>query len=879
MRLPAVATLILLAFLFLAHPAAAQTPPTQTPRRPLEMVLAPDDQAPAQTRPTPDLCDRPRGRRPGGEDLGLLPTRKYAPAVGTGGPISGPTGLLTVYDGKTLREGDYSYSLSYSNYDRDPGNVDLAEVTNSFHYGLPRRTEFFFSYDVYRGVKVNDPRTLSSFYLPNSQLFFGPGLLGSGPAFVLAPLNNRGLTGALFRPALNQPFVRFPFVGQPSGGFGVTGLPTFAGTLGVQSTGGGRFGPAANFPGIGSVFGSILPGVVLNASAAGPQTFALAPSYLPDAPLVNRLYGESSLGTFTVGLKIRFRDRLSPTNFGVIPFYRFYADRANDFRGFNQLQRGASPGGNLGDFGLIGFLTRRATKNVTISGNLGLVLNSNPTSDEFGQERATLLDRPNELLYGVAADFYFKKADRWQPIVELRGTKYVGGRTPNVLENNPTDFLIGTRYFISERHGVTVGYRLHLNQQGNGSGISGPPPPGGIGSSNPHGFMLQLWAGRRTPRKPPTITVRPKASPNRTDFAGIVLACPSGQVSASGSCPQPNPLDTRIPLEVTIEDADGRPLNLRIKKWVSNGGRIDGAGRDVVWDLSGVATGFYVAEAIFEDDEGAEVSGNFCIPVRTCPDCTPTPTPPLTPPPTPVCPTLVEVVPGQQSVVAGTQATFTARVEGLPPGTAFDYRWTVSGGTIVGASDTQTVTVDTSGQDRREITVTLRLEGLDSRCQVTAQGEIAVLAPPACKLFDGYGAIAYNDEKARLDNFVIALNENQQLDGYLIAYSGGTAGRNIGTVKNPLRGGIVEALHRINRATSYIRDRRGYTKRIEAVNGGSRNESSVELYVCEPNAMRPTPKPETAVRSDPPPQPPSRKNAQSKTYVARFKKRSRSAGR
>ncbi len=31
--------------------------------------------------------------------------RNQAPAVGTGGPVAGPTGLFTVYDGDTIRKG------------------------------------------------------------------------------------------------------------------------------------------------------------------------------------------------------------------------------------------------------------------------------------------------------------------------------------------------------------------------------------------------------------------------------------------------------------------------------------------------------------------------------------------------------------------------------------------------------------------------------------------------------------------------------------------------------------------------------------------------------------------------------------------------------
>ena len=31
--------------------------------------------------------------------------RNIAPTIGTGGPVGGPTGLFTVYDGQTLRRG------------------------------------------------------------------------------------------------------------------------------------------------------------------------------------------------------------------------------------------------------------------------------------------------------------------------------------------------------------------------------------------------------------------------------------------------------------------------------------------------------------------------------------------------------------------------------------------------------------------------------------------------------------------------------------------------------------------------------------------------------------------------------------------------------
>src|SRR4028118_1534222 len=62
--------------------------------------------------------------------------RNTAPTVGTGGPPGGPTGLFTVYDGQTLRRGEFTFSAAYSNFDRDPGNVDIVEMPVSFQIGL-----------------------------------------------------------------------------------------------------------------------------------------------------------------------------------------------------------------------------------------------------------------------------------------------------------------------------------------------------------------------------------------------------------------------------------------------------------------------------------------------------------------------------------------------------------------------------------------------------------------------------------------------------------------------------------------------------------------------------------------------------------------------
>lgn len=798
-----------------------------------------------------------------------LVRRRFAPSFGIGSVPGGATGLFTVYDGKTLQKHDFTFSFGYNNYDRDPGNVDVSEIPVSFNYGLTDHVEIFINVPTYRGIKVNNPQNLSSFYLPNSQLFFGAGQLGSGPAFVLAPVNNRGLSGALFRPANNQPFVQFPYVGQPTGNFGIGDLPPFSGTLSVQGSGGGSYGTAANFPGIGSVFGSILPGVVFSTGGTGatpaPQAFTLAPTYLPEAPFVNRLYGESSFNSVTVGAKIRFTPRASITNGGVVAFYRFYADRADGLNGFNMLQRGASPGGSRGDFGLIGFLSRRFGNKFNLSGNLGYILNSNPTSRLTGQQRVTLLDRPDELVYGVGFDYLLPDPLNQvaQPIAELRGTKYVGGRTPNALENDPVEMLLGARLYLPlnsknpkdgsghlfDNIGIGLAYRLHLNQQVGGGGIN---IPGVVSPSNdPHGFLIQLWVGRDryVVTEDDTKDEKIRLLQNGKDVKELTLGCGPGFQPAAGSCPMP---DMRVTADAQFKDQDRQKFGkgeLEPIKWEATPGTrvIPNGDGTVTWDLSDVKTkGSYqlTATAIYKGGKPKTIS--TLLEVKEC-ACVPIPS---TPTPTPECPASM-VVDHPVSVREGTPAPFTANVTAPPAG--ITYKWKTSAGSIIGRDDTPSITVDTTGLAGRTITATVTLGGLDASCANTGQGDVTTASGdtivdvvPACKAFDRYGAIAYNDEKARLDNFVIALNEDRLLEGYVIAYDGETLGRNIGTRKEHVRG-VVPAEYRIRRATEYVRGARGYTKQLASVKGGSMAESTVELYVCPANATRPQPQPDPNV--------------------------------
>ncbi len=777
--------------------------------------------------------------------------RNLAPTVGTGGPVGGPTGLFTIYDGQTLRRGEFTIDLSYSNYDRDPGNVDLTKITSSFQIGLNDYLELFFNADHYTGVKVNNPNNLSGFYLPNTAFQSGsPGLpSGSSAAIVLAPIDNAGNTnGAVFRPAFNQPFVQFPFIGGSAGTFGqgpgargtLFGFPGFAATLGAVSGGGGRFGSASQFPGIGSPVGGILPGIVLATSAttAGPTTlpitfpttFTVAPSYLPDAPLINRTYGQSAYGTFVGGAKIRLTGANNPFGVAVIPFYRFYYDKANDFQGFNQLQRGASPGGNFGDIGVVGVIDGRLARSVNVSVNVGYILNSSIRSNAFGGDRVTLLDRPDELLTGIGFDFPVNKY--FQPIGELRATQYVGGRTPNALENSPVEGLLGIRVFPRRYFGFSAAYRRHLNQQsaerfsgGNNTttigsanvpGFTGRTftstglPAGFVPSDDSNGFLGQFFIGHRNARAPEVL-------PNQPPVVNSFTANPSSVTVCARDASLAVPANSQVQLTANASDPDGDTL---LYTYSVTGGRIVGEGPNVSWDLSGVTPGTYTSTVEVNDGCGCVAFSSTTVNVADCPVPQPT-----------ACPTVTVSCPTELTAV-GTPITFTANVSGDTGGATPTYNWTVSAGTITGGQNTPSITVDTAGQAGQSITATVNVGGLAASCPASASCTSQVSPDRTISTkFDEYGNVNFNDEKARLDNFAIQLQNAPNTQGSIIAYGG-------------RRGRTGEAQARADRAKNYLVNTRGLDAgRIVTVDGGFREDLAVELWLVPQGATPPTASP------------------------------------
>jgi hypothetical protein len=260
-------------------------------------------------------------------------------------------------------------------------------------------------------------------------------------------------------------------------------------------------------------------------------------------------------------------------------------------------------------------------------------------------------------------------------------------------------------------------------------------------------------------------------------------------------------------LTVAATDPDGDTL---LYTYSTTGGRITGEGATVTWDLSGLAPGTYTASVEVDDGCGCISFSSTTVTIANCPDCKPIL----------VCPTVT--VSCADAVEEGAPATFTANFTQGTPAVSETYNWTVSAGTITSGQGTSSITVDTKGLGGNSVTATVEVGGVDPSCNRTASCTTPVrpgARPP--RKFDEYGNIRFNDEKARLDNFAIELQNDPTSRAAIVGY---------GTCEG-------EGLTRANRAKDYLVNTRGIDAgRIDAVDGGCLPELQVQLWIIPQGA-------------------------------------------
>jgi hypothetical protein len=266
-------------------------------------------------------------------------------------------------------------------------------------------------------------------------------------------------------------------------------------------------------------------------------------------------------------------------------------------------------------------------------------------------------------------------------------------------------------------------------------------------------------------------------------------------------------------LTANARSSDGSPLRYR---WTVNGGRLKGEGANPSWDLTGLQPGVYSANV--EVDDGRDLTctafSSTSIVVLDCP-------------PQPVCPTINITCP--ESLKEGESATFSTTITaGTPaPGITPTYEWTVSAGKITGGQGTPSITVDTTGLAGQTIRANVNLTGYGVPCPATCSVSIPIMNQP--RKFDEYYDIARNDEKARLDNFAIQLQQDPGSQGYVIIYPGRKAAPS-------------QAQARSQRIVDYLVTTRGVDPhRVVVTLGPARESWMTELWVVPEGAPPPVP--------------------------------------
>jgi hypothetical protein len=189
-------------------------------------------------------------------------------------------------------------------------------------------------------------------------------------------------------------------------------------------------------------------------------------------------------------------------------------------------------------------------------------------------------------------------------------------------------------------------------------------------------------------------------------------------------------------------------------------------------------------------------------------------------------------------VTDGEIITYTADVS-YGGAASLKYNWKVLPYTarIISGQGTPTLNVDSTGLGGQKIVATLVADdgSSDPTCAQSAQAVSLVAAREKRVIvaheFDECNNCSYDDQKARLDNLAVELQSDPSMRAYIIAYGGRT---------KPLN--QVEVL--ISRARDYLITKRGIdASRFDVVNGGFREDDSVELWLVPSGAAAPKPTP------------------------------------
>jgi hypothetical protein len=271
----------------------------------------------------------------------------------------------------------------------------------------------------------------------------------------------------------------------------------------------------------------------------------------------------------------------------------------------------------------------------------------------------------------------------------------------------------------------------------------------------------------------------------------------------------------QVRLTANAVSPSGYPIKY---KWTTDAGAISGEGPIVTWNVAGLTPGYHKASLDIQSigsDGSCQAFSSVSVLVKPCVAVQP------------VCPAIEISCP--TDVAIGQPLTFASRYSGgVPANVTPVFNWTVSAGTIISGQGTDTIKVDTAGLAGQTVRASLSMGGYNLEC--SAECAVSIPLPrPVNKKFDEFPDISRNDEKARLDNFGIELQNDPTATAYVIVYPGRSSKR-----------GDVQ--HHSGRIVDYLVNSRGLDqRRIVTLVGPVRDELFVELWITPQGATPPNP--------------------------------------
>ena len=303
-----------------------------------------------------------------------------------------------------------------------------------------------------------------------------------------------------------------------------------------------------------------------------------------------------------------------------------------------------------------------------------------------------------------------------------------------------------------------------------------------------------------------------KATVVKSVNAPLTLSLSSSTTAVSACTEAGGP---KVQLTAKAVSPGGNPIKYR---WTTSGGTVAGEGPNVTWDLTGLKPGYHKASLDIQTngvDGECHAFSSVSVLVSPCP---------VIPP---VCPTIEIVCP--TNIGIDQPLTFTSRANGGTPSIPAVYNWTVSAGSIIEGQGTNTIKVDTSGLAGQTVRAYLTMPGYGT-LNCSADCGVSIPVPHiTSRKFDEFPDIQRNDEKARLDNLVIEMQNDPSATAYVVIYPG----------RGGKRGDVQ---HHASRIVDYMVNSRGIDQsRIVTLVGTARNELFVELWVTPRGATPPNP--------------------------------------